>query len=578
MTKNTSSAPERTRHQAEEHIPRVLEASHNEMQKPFGAQTENEDETGARTHMDDEETVAPVHTGNMEDFASVPKKKPRQTNVPIFKVAPPRCLGFPQQGDITAAEIFTFLPNSARSHDIAFRFATNGMNNQTAATIANYFRASEKQKKVTANTICKLFQQPMRASMQYKYTVVEELHGKEVVKEKMWSVGLHQRFNTKSMWEAVNGPWDSKSLSLAGMNVDVGARHVLVNNVPFASLADGVHRFPSIEEGDGLNLTRCVLYAVTHPEEDLKFPRDFAALTDRVGAAPVQPQHYDEATFKRWKGRAEAPLPTTIVTPSPYLTGMPSLGAAAGSSPALPPSIVPTVATPSNPVLPDSSTPTLASASVSDASAANTAEFVAKLHKTSNKTIKKLVQGWSTAQRAAAQARQTNLENMVDNGRLVLSSSSAADPAAQYSIKVEQPPDVTSGFPGGYHARNLTFKRPSQSGYDPLQIAPGSLGNYHQGTVDSVMNGVTDHPAFANKQLDGHVDWKTPTANEFNMMMTNITQKPPTSWTGYNNSWSHFDVGPHGNTIYSGYSAQTEFGANPALTGELAPMNNVQQS
>ncbi|KAF1912950.1 hypothetical protein BDU57DRAFT_581358 [Ampelomyces quisqualis] len=490
-------------------------------------------------------------------------EKIRKTNVPIFKTAPSRHLAFPQQGDITVAEIFAFLPNAVRSHDIAFRFATNGMNNHTAATIANYFRAPEDNKKATANNMCKLIQTPMRACGKYSYTVQTPVDGELKAVVKGWSVGLHQKFNTKSMWEVINGPWDSKKLSLADLNVDVGAHHKLINNVSFASLAVGVHRFPSIEQGDGLNLTRCVLYALTHTEEDFMFPRDFAMLTAHVGAARVQPQHYDEATFNRWRGRAEVPAPATIVRPSPYLAAVSVSRAAAAFIPALSALVTSAVATPFNP----------------GAAAPPTPASISKLRKISKKTIMKPVTERCTAGRTAAQARQTNLVSMVDNGQLLLNGLSPADPAAQYSVS--QSLGFAPAFRGEEYFQTIAQRQPSQLGFNPLQAAPLSPAQYDQNTAALVLNCVTDDPGFANEQLEKYGGWKTPTPEEFDTMITNIVTSPPTSWPGYNDFWSRFDSPHNGSTTHSsipigGYSAQARFGTDPAQTGDLVPMNNDQ--
>ncbi|KAF2849709.1 hypothetical protein T440DRAFT_518938 [Plenodomus tracheiphilus IPT5] len=105
--------------------------------------------------------------------------------------------------------------------------------------------------------------------------------------------------------------WDSGNLSVTGFRLlckaanNPNARAALVlpiTGIDFKSLAVEVGQFPSETTGDGLDLTRCVLYALKNPDEDLIYPRDFASLTSSLGG-PIKPRAktHDRETFGRWK-------------------------------------------------------------------------------------------------------------------------------------------------------------------------------------------------------------------------------------------------------------------------------------
>ena len=68
--------------------------------------------------------------------------------------------------------------------------------------------------------------------------------------------------------------------------------------VQFKDLARGIKKHPS--GADALDLTRCVIYAVEHPDEDWKYPDDFKRLIDHLGGpAQVTHAHYDRQAFAR---------------------------------------------------------------------------------------------------------------------------------------------------------------------------------------------------------------------------------------------------------------------------------------
>jgi hypothetical protein len=141
-----------------------------------------------------------------------------------------------------------------------------------------------------------------KAMRDYGYVLTDRL-GNET---KNWTQSLHRENNVKD----VNDPWNEQNLTLAGASpqceYDLGegknTEEVPLDNVPFASLANGVRRFPSLQRGDGLDLTRCVEYAKAHHDEPWLFPRDFAELTKKLGGPiTVEDKHYDHVAFARWK-------------------------------------------------------------------------------------------------------------------------------------------------------------------------------------------------------------------------------------------------------------------------------------
>jgi hypothetical protein len=248
----------------------------------------------------------------------------RKNNSPIWPDAPSQFLVFAQGEPIVAAELIAFLPNTIRSHDVVFRFASNGYGNKTVETMVDHFRNPSAKGMVDKNTICKMMQKAMRDSGNYKYPFTEVEHGQQKVVLKEWTNGFHKKFNTKDL----HGAWNAANLELTGMTPDLSKTDLLIDNVRFDSLAVGVRRFPSVALGDGLNLTRCVQYAVANPHEGLMFPRDFTMLVNRLGRQAIQPHHLDGQVFGRWKAGTSFLAGPLI----PGGHGVPTLPSAAHSS------------------------------------------------------------------------------------------------------------------------------------------------------------------------------------------------------------------------------------------------------
>ena len=231
--------------------------------------------------------------------AVAPATQPRKDNLPLFANAPPQFLRFPQNEVVTVGEITAFLINWIRCHGIAFRFASNGASNYTIETMVNYFRAPSAKGPVGKNAICKMIQKAMRDTGLYMFP-----GGKK------WTMSLHQSQNTRNF----NGPWNTANMDLNGMRHILGT-NTQVTDVRFDSLAIGVQHFPSRTRGDGLNLTSCVQYAVTHPQENLMFPSDFTRLVNRLGRRTPLNIHEDGQVFARWANGA-TPAPAAPLVPA----------------------------------------------------------------------------------------------------------------------------------------------------------------------------------------------------------------------------------------------------------------------
>jgi hypothetical protein len=240
--------------------------------------------------------------------------KPRQKSTkPLFGEAPPRDLAFPSEDEeqraipVTAVELLVFCPNWARTLPVAFRLASNDCTNSVAVKIINHHRIPSDKGEVMKNTFCTIMLNAFRSGGVFMYLIME----KGVPKMKKWTSTHHRQFNTKDHY----GVWNHGKLTLAGYKHDGRSSNEVVKNVRFESLAINLKRFPSMEFGDGLNLTRCVQYALEHPEEDLMFPKDFAYLANRLDVYPIRDKHYDQATFARWRDTTPYPSHNEILRP-----------------------------------------------------------------------------------------------------------------------------------------------------------------------------------------------------------------------------------------------------------------------
>jgi hypothetical protein len=192
--------------------------------------------------------------------------------------------------------LITFLPNWLREHDPVFRLTSNGATNALITEILNHHHESSDKGDVMNNSVCKMTQTAMRQNNDYLYPVSKMVDDEEEIKQEKWSILHHNKSNTKDHWEN----WDSRSLAVGKVHYGNHNRSVPLESVDFKILGKGVKVFPSLENGDGLDLTRCVQYAMKHKDKTFMFPDDFSKICDIVGRMTVQEKHRDGPAFKRW--------------------------------------------------------------------------------------------------------------------------------------------------------------------------------------------------------------------------------------------------------------------------------------
>jgi hypothetical protein len=209
-------------------------------------------------------------------------------------------LAFPR-GNLTAAEITAYCPHWLKSIDVIDRFVSNGGKSQTIAAMINEFRDQPNGNTVFhPNSVCRMMQYAMRRS------------GFDD-----WSVGKHFE------WRCVGeGLWNETSLDVSDFRTPRithpnGKTKYSCNKdqkIQFSDLVLHVKKHPS--GFDALDLTRCVLYAVEHPEESWVFPDDFEKLVNKLGGpTKVFLLHCDRQIFSR-RSAGLHNLETSLHTPT----------------------------------------------------------------------------------------------------------------------------------------------------------------------------------------------------------------------------------------------------------------------
>ncbi|KAI4649368.1 hypothetical protein J4E93_003685 [Alternaria ventricosa] len=194
-----------------------------------------------------------------------------------------RYLRIPQTGNITGAELMTFLPALIRSPGVLVRFVQNGGDAYPLVRIHKWFRVVVKNNSRQDATNA----------------------------DDQWTMTRHKA----GLYPKVGQAWNHDNLTLTGVQnhceIQVpGSRHdkPVVASVHFASLAADVRVYPSGD--DELDLTRCVKAAVANIDLPLMFPRDFNWLTQLLGGPrTVLPAHRDGALFDRWRTVAWETMP-----------------------------------------------------------------------------------------------------------------------------------------------------------------------------------------------------------------------------------------------------------------------------
>ncbi|KAF3052360.1 hypothetical protein E8E11_010735 [Didymella keratinophila] len=182
--------------------------------------------------------------------------------------------------EITAVEIIAYCPYWLKNGDVAKRLLMNGFEWPHIAEVLN-FHCNTARGDISYNWVLKAVQPGMR----------------KLTGNPKWT-------HNKNMLLMRRKGWSANDLTLAGCLLDAqypaprGLGRGIVQSYPFRMLGDHLKQRP--QGDDALNLTRCVEYAIQHPEEDLEFPRDFQMLVQKLGPVLVTPQHLDAAAVTRW--------------------------------------------------------------------------------------------------------------------------------------------------------------------------------------------------------------------------------------------------------------------------------------
>jgi len=142
-----------------------------------------------------------------------------------------------------------------------------------------------------------------------------------------WTVGTHSNHKLSKA-----NDWDEGNLNVSemrtprithpqgGIKGSAGNKNnVVAPSIDFRDLARHVKQHPKGD--DALDLTRCVNYAISHPDETWKFPDDFERLVTHLGGPQeVKLSHYDREIFRRYtftrtrSRRNHNPQPSTNTT------------------------------------------------------------------------------------------------------------------------------------------------------------------------------------------------------------------------------------------------------------------------
>jgi hypothetical protein len=236
---------------------------------------------------------------------------PRAANDAFGKTSPHWNLPF-HAGNATAAEILTYLPHWLKSVDVINRFVMNGGKAKVISSMLNKFRyLPGKDGIIQMNSVCVMMQCAMRA-----------------FRGETWTAGTHYHSLVHP-----NTDFDPTSLNVSEFRTphithpkggSKKRENVAARPIQFHDLAEAVKEHPS--DDDALDLTRCVLYAIDHPEESWCFPDDFSALVNHLGG-PSTPSHShtDTQAFQRHLAEASSVVSRQTLTPvTPFVNNVSS--------------------------------------------------------------------------------------------------------------------------------------------------------------------------------------------------------------------------------------------------------------
>ncbi|KAF2998931.1 hypothetical protein E8E13_006303 [Curvularia kusanoi] len=194
---------------------------------------------------------------------------------------------FPE-GNLTAAEILAYFPHWLKSVDVVYRFVNHGGRAPAIAYLIAKYRDLPRGG-FHGNSVTVMMQYAVRQT------------GNEG-----WTVAIRDRYEQEREYPEtslyvgdfrpprITHPKRSGRRPPATLNCNKPA-----NPIPFKDLARHVKEHPS--DDDALDLTRCVQYAVNHPNEEWNFPDDYKDLVEHIGGAtPVTRYHHDRQLFGRY--------------------------------------------------------------------------------------------------------------------------------------------------------------------------------------------------------------------------------------------------------------------------------------
>ena len=216
----------------------------------------------------------PTATNARRESSKVPRAKHMG-----FIDAPPSSIAFPGDlANLTVVEILCYFPGWITSRDVINRILCNGGGPTKVAKIMMEYRNIPQTFETLKNTLVKKLNRHMRP-----------VHGDKWISRKHEIPEDHDKntinvssFKTVDYYESGD---NSPSL---------------ISSIAFKDLKKGTIKTPS--GSDALDLTRCVEYAVAHPDENWMFPEDFANVLKHVGGpSQVIKGNLDKAIFHRYE-------------------------------------------------------------------------------------------------------------------------------------------------------------------------------------------------------------------------------------------------------------------------------------
>lgn len=199
-------------------------------------------------------------------------------------------LSFPE-GNLTAAEILAYLPHWLKSVDVILRFVNHGGRSVTITYLLDNLRVMPSSN-YQANSTTVMMHYAMRRAGKQEWTIGtrhEFADDREYPEDSLYVGDFRPPRLTHPKSASARQKLRTSDLT----------RNSAAAPIPFKDLALHVKKHPSGD--DALDLTRCVDYALKHPDEEWLFPIDFGKLVDHLGGPlPVTHSHLDKQLFARY--------------------------------------------------------------------------------------------------------------------------------------------------------------------------------------------------------------------------------------------------------------------------------------